>query len=429
MSDYTRNLQNEKYQEFTGGQSSIWADGWAKPAISGGEAVEQFDSRFTDLQEAALQQDKKFKVELGWLGLSARGPNRMSWSTGASPIIRLKITPAASGFPGGGKGALIPMPEEAKPPHLSNSEYVASMRSLSSKPRAVRGSKGMSQLEKNNIRDGCAIHEEVPSGCQAFLTVTLPCSDEESLRVAHVHWTPMMKALTQQIRQQVRRKLDEGFEFRYVGVPELQKRGALHEHIEFPYDDERIREFIANNLQGWWHRILTTYSKKTGVDLFKRYNGKTWARKPHLLRAECEKVRESVGVYMSKYLRKGSMIDRDPAIPKPRSWMIMDKWTRADVKARKRTEPRSSECIHELEAILENMRTIFSDDAIRILPMRNPFSGRLIGYTFITTMELHKAVYEHGVALLREGKGRDLMDNLWVRETDPDDNCGIESAA
>lgn len=167
-----------------------------------------------------------------------------------------------------------------------------------------RGAGGLTQYGKKMVRSCCQLIDNVachrPIG---LLTNTLPSMSRELLDVATEKWSEICRQFNQELTRELIR---HGLPSNYCFVTEWQaKRQALHMHIVF----------IASNRTG----------KLKGSDypITKQWYKETWQRVLNNVLGfefDCsaatriERVKYSVGAYMSKYMSKGDSPKRISAM-------------------------------------------------------------------------------------------------------------------
>lgn len=142
--------------------------------------------------------------------------------------------------------------------------------------------------------------DKLPGGAgrQVFFTGTLPGSTEKA-KSAIAHWSSwMIHGLKAWVNKIVPQKMD-------FYVWELQKRGALHLHYVVRTETEEQIEKLLSGFKKQWVRLLQRLSERAGCDVFERSWGGSWKDSPHIVQADAQRVRKSVGAYLSCYLKKG----------------------------------------------------------------------------------------------------------------------------
>lgn len=150
------------------------------------------------------------------------------------------------------------------------------------------------------LRAGGALEKEgYQPGETVFLTGTIPGSTREAF-CAIAEWSSFaVHKLKAFIAKRVRSKLD-------FYVWELQKRGALHLHYAVVVPGDEDRAYILRKFRGWWEGILDEIAKRSGVDVWARGDGSTWADDKSVLQAYAQEVKKGVGQYLAKYCGKDS---------------------------------------------------------------------------------------------------------------------------
>lgn len=100
---------------------------------------------------------------------------------------------------------------------------------------------------------------------------------------------------------------DRGVEAAYsIYVWEFQRRGALHIHYCVHCPDVMKKVGLMKTWKKRWTEIIDTVSEKSGVDVWGRSRGGTWATNKEVIQADAQVIRKSVGSYLSKYLSKNA---------------------------------------------------------------------------------------------------------------------------
>jgi hypothetical protein len=89
-------------------------------------------------------------------------------------------------------------------------------------------------------------------------------------------------------------------------VWEFQKRGALHIHYCLHCPDLQKRDRLIAGWKTKWVEIIDGVCTRSGVDLWERKKGGTWATNKAVIQADAQVIRKSVGAYLSKYLSKNA---------------------------------------------------------------------------------------------------------------------------
>lgn len=139
-----------------------------------------------------------------------------------------------------------------------------------------------------------ANHEEC-----LFLTVTLPGSTPEAMEAMARFSAFAVHRLKAWVNKFVPSKLD-------LYTWEWQKRGALHLHYVVHCPDRGVGEYIQRKLKGEWIRILNAISEASGVDMYRKNKGFTWASQKEATKVDAQWCKKSVAAYLSKYVSKGN---------------------------------------------------------------------------------------------------------------------------
>ncbi len=147
-----------------------------------------------------------------------------------------------------------------------------------------------------------AIVDKYAKGRQVLLTGTLPGSTNEA-NFALACWSGYA---VNRLQQWLRRITPSMLNF---AVWEYQRRGALHLHYCATYETEEQKQAIMDGFKPMWFRILSDISAKSGVDVFEREDGSSWADCMDAIQADSQQVERSVAAYFSKYASKGYHAD------------------------------------------------------------------------------------------------------------------------
>lgn len=203
----------------------------------------------------------------------------------------------------------------------------ASRRSLRSGFGATPQKTCFTKLAKERVRDAVAILDQAFGKQCLFTTGTLPGSTTASFE-ALAQWSGY---LVERLKQWLR---DNFQGVRNVYVWELQARGALHLHCCFGSDNRRDLVLLRRRWKRVWIELLNTVCDKSGVDLFARADGGTWRYLDKYVRCDAQKVKKSVGRYLSKYLSKTAGQANKEGVFCPSRWWGIDNWLRAQVVAK-----------------------------------------------------------------------------------------------
>lgn len=168
------------------------------------------------------------------------------------------------------------------------------------------------------VKSAAAVIDTYSRDRSVFLTGTLPGSTPAAV-AALAGWSAWV---VKNLRQWLRDTFPQSVA---VGVWEYQKRGALHLHLVVLLADAEQAQEILQCWKTRWIKLLKTVSKKSGVDLFARADGGSWASCPDVVNAVAEPVRKSVKHYLAKYLSKGSDTTRGTAAYPPSRWWFCDR--------------------------------------------------------------------------------------------------------
>jgi hypothetical protein len=226
---------------------------------------------------------------------------------------------------------------------------------------------------KHMIREAAAVLEDVYGKKVAFITLTVPGGTREALDTVALHSRSLQNTFLQNFRDRAATDLD------YVGVWEWQKRGALHIHMAIAVTDSAEYAYIKKHHRKWWYRALKRLSEKTGVDLFERKDGGSWAGQGHRIRTECARVKKSVGRYMSKYLSKCSKGDDQEEWVPPGRWWFLSKPLYEKLKGYRFVETYHADSFEHAWQMVAPALDAGLKHASNYFEWRNPISGELKG--------------------------------------------------
>lgn len=363
----------------------------------------------------ARNQNEKFRAAVLGMQEAALNRHRLVIKTSADDEVRVQFTRAYRPF-GGGPAGEPQAPEKAcETSFLDYKHNSRLLEAVKEKPAAEHGSKGITKYGRRTTREGCAVLQERYGREVAFLTLTIPGSTPEALRAVAENAGEILDAFFQRVRKFFYMAIDENAEkaaVDYVGVWELQKRGALHIHAAIGLSSPEMFDALVKNHRRWWCHILKTYSAKTGVDLFARAEGGTWSNRWRKVQTDCQKIRKSCKRYMSKYISKGITGGAVLSGGTPKRWWFMAKNLRQEVLARRITHVRMysdfDECLRDAGALMEAVR----GETQKTFAMENPFNGEVVGYQLYFEEGGKGAVYEHLCALLLSEIGNEVLQEI-----------------
>ena len=147
------------------------------------------------------------------------------------------------------------------------------------------------------LRAGGALQKLLPKEDCLFLTLTLPGSTKEAME-AIARYSGMAVQLFQAwISYHIPNKLS-------IYTWEWQKRGALHLHLVVGCPDREKGEWICENLQREWIRILDRISEESGIDVYAKHKGFSWSSDKSVVRVDAQWCEKDVAGYLSKYVSK-----------------------------------------------------------------------------------------------------------------------------
>jgi hypothetical protein len=138
----------------------------------------------------------------------------------------------------------------------------------------------------------------------AFLTGTLPgstCAAKRALRDWSSYAVNLLKAKISKLG------IHDSLSF-YVW--ELQQRGALHLHyaIHVPCISDMHR--LISEFKRIWTQVIDAVGDRSGVDVWERDWGGTWAGKKEVIKADAQVCKKSPSAYMAKYVSKEAYAPR-----------------------------------------------------------------------------------------------------------------------
>lgn len=175
---------------------------------------------------------------------------------------------------------------------------------------------------------GAVMDRDCPKDQCLFITLTHPGSTDESFR-ALAEWSGYV---VHRLKAWIARYCPSNYSF-YCW--EWQKRGALHLHYVLHCPDCGIFKFLQRNAKDEWIRLIDSVCQRSGIDLWGKADGSSWAAYKSVVRVEAARVRKSVACYLSKYLSKGGDQECGPSLQRffPSRWYGISRALRERVKA------------------------------------------------------------------------------------------------
>jgi hypothetical protein len=159
----------------------------------------------------------------------------------------------------------------------------------------------LTRYGRHTILEAGAVIERHWGNQATFLTLTIPGSTPDALRVVAEQSGWLLNRLYQKVRRQSE---DIGWFYSW----ELQKRGALHLHLCLAASPEQmsLRKLVCltQELEAKWFDLLMELRDITGIDCFEKKEGGTWRNRPDVWQSRSEVVKKSVAAYLSKYASK-----------------------------------------------------------------------------------------------------------------------------
>jgi hypothetical protein len=149
------------------------------------------------------------------------------------------------------------------------------------------------------LRAGGALEDKHPHHECLFLTLTHPGSTKESMEVL-ARWSGFA---VQRLKAWLGKRITGNLS---MYTWEWQRRGALHLHYVVHCPDEQVRQYVQSNLKAQWIRILDAISQASGIDIYRKNSGFSWASNKEVVRVDCQVCEKSVAAYLSKYISKAT---------------------------------------------------------------------------------------------------------------------------
>ena len=241
-----------------------------------------------------------------------------------------------------------------------------------------------------------AAYLEFVHGLGVFLvTATLPASTSE----AYLAMAAESAYLHSRVRQHVR---DVARGSSCLFVWEWQKRGALHLHLAIAHRNKRLMGKFCREFKCFWIKLLERVSLRSGVDLFRRYDGYDWRERPEKIQVDAQKVKKSLRCYLSKYLSKGSKAATWLRRYTPSAWYGITDDVRAGVSAARKQVTSlvvpwafGASCIEWLSGKL-------ASGVEKIFAYRNRYRPGNQYFVGLSSERDYAAMYERMVSMLQE---------------------------
>ena len=213
--------------------------------------------------------------------------------------LLLKLDPSGHGWLGRQPLGLSTLANSCAP-----DEQKVSRVSQPSKTRSPRGSKGISSYGRSQVRNAATLLQETHKKHNlAFLTLTVPFTEDQDLVAAYKHWSRAVGNFEDRLRRELPKDLQQ-----WVHCTEDQKRGAPHLHMAFPSRRARCQKWLITKqwVTDTWREIWEHILPKSAHQLEWKYA------------TRIESIRKSVAGYLGKYMSKGGQ----PKHPNryPSSW-------------------------------------------------------------------------------------------------------------
>lgn len=182
---------------------------------------------------------------------------------------------------------------------------------------------------KGLVREVGALLDTGPLRNLVFLTGTLPGSTDEA-QAALAAWSGwVVQTVCQWLRDTVETP-------QFFGVWEYQKRGALHVHLCCRVQSEQEAAKLKQLWKGRWLKVLDGVGHRSGVDMYARRDGGTWADTKWVTKTDAQTVEKSVARYLGKYLSKGSTAKRAQCEYPPSAWYFCPRSLRSSARESRR---------------------------------------------------------------------------------------------
>ena len=236
----------------------------------------------------------------------------------------------------------------------------------------VGGKSGLSLAQRSTVRDlGCILDREKLDEL-AFLTGTVPGGSQRAL-IAVAEWSGFFVS---RLMQWLRDTCEGG---RWVGVWEYQDRGALHMHLCVHCKNAREQTVLRAKWHKRWVKLLDLVVEKSGVDVYERADGGTWAGNKTQVMTDAQTVEKSVAHYLSKYLSKGASDVRRRCAYPPSCWYFADRALRAQARDERVVEVVECSSTQSAHDALQTARLLASEVAFKTRVMINRYDPTYAG--------------------------------------------------
>ena len=158
----------------------------------------------------------------------------------------------------------------------------------------------------------------------AFLTGTVAGSTKVALQTVANYSAWLIERVRKWVKHHVNQRAH------VFGVWEPQKRGALHLHLCGSSLDVDGIAYLLHMFHDYWRALLIKLSNKSGVDLFKKNNSKTWLEDTSKPWTGAGWLRSSPAKYLAKYCGKNARKEVASAVYYPSSWLTVDYATKRE---------------------------------------------------------------------------------------------------
>lgn len=150
-------------------------------------------------------------------------------------------------------------------------------------------------------RSGGALGGRGGRECTLFLTGTLPGSTSEAMRAISKWSAWICHELVSKIPRIAGVKPSE---CDYLWVWEWQKRGALHWHGVFEFNNKSEARKVHAKFKRLWIRIMESVGQKEGIDIAAKNEFESHSRDYKVWRTRPEWARKNPARYLAKYMAK-----------------------------------------------------------------------------------------------------------------------------
>lgn len=289
----------------------------------------------------------------------------------------------------------------------SNEEILFGKRKRGYGAPAIPGVTVVRQAGRNTIRRAAnAIGVEFGSERLAFITLTLPGSTPDSIRV----FSEWQSHIQKRVAQYLKRNYSIGTEVYFVNKWEYQRRGALHSHILLALPIDEVEQegknhdlpMLQSKIRAFWTRVIRDLSARSGVDICARNGGGTWESSPEKWQIKVVRPLD-VSRYLAKYVSKQNE-ERTTQNYQGNKYRMTRAWS-ASRGARKLLVSQTISYSAQLDpqhfdALVASANAASFDMTERSICVWNPYTNLAVG--FHSYSENSKKLFENVRALISE---------------------------